>query len=243
MSRDNGGTSLNRVGPLAWRSGTGWLMLAGGGAWRGGDMDDIHGAALGWADLDRPLAVLPTAGGSPLEAEALLEEFVDLGGPNGYVVPIFDAVGAQQLENCSLLEDAGLIVIDDGPHVVNLVRSLRASPAIDAMAQAFARGAAVLGLGAGASALGEWVGDCESSRDQAARAEPGFGWVANVIVAPHFGGIQEDDRLRHLLNLKPNCLGLGVPDGTALSLGPSGEIENVGSGQVTIVVSGLEVEV
>jgi len=243
MSQNNGGTTLTRAGPLAWRSGTGWLMLAGGGSWRSGEMDEINAAALGWADLDRPLAVIPTAGGSTQQAEALLDEYADLGGPNGYVVPIFDAVGAHQAENCGLLEEAGLIVIADAPHTVNLVRSFRASPAIDAMAEAFDRGAVILGVGAGASALGAWVADPTPNATEPLRAEPGFGWVENVIVAPHFGGTEEDTRLRHLLSIRPDCLGIGIPEGAALSLGPSGEVENVGSGQVTVVVSGLEVEV
>lgn len=243
MNRDNGGMSRTRAGPLAWRAGSGWLILSGGGSWRTGEMDDVNAAALGWADLDRPMAILPTTGGSTRDAEALLEDYADLGGPSGYVVPIFDVVGAQQPENCSLLEEAGLVVIDDGPELVTLVRTFRASPAMEALEYAFQQGAVILGVGAGASALSEWVADRDSATDDSPAAEPGFGWLANAIVAPHFEGAQEADRLRRLLDIKPNCLGIGIPEGVALGLGPSGEVENIGSGQVTVVVSGLEVEV
>ncbi len=243
MSRDNGGMSLTRAGPLQWRGGTGWLVLAGGGSWRDNETGDVDAAAMGWADLNRPIALLPTAGRSTMEAEALLDYYVDLGGPNGYVVPIFDAVGAQLPENCRLLEEAGLIYISDGPETVTLVRALRESPAMEALGRAFERGAVVVGVGAGAAALGDWVVDPQPSVSEATRAEPGWGWVNNVVVAPHFEGTEVAHRMRALLNLKANCLGLGIPDQVGLGLGPSGEVENVGPGQVTVVVSGLDVEV
>jgi len=243
VNRGDGGRSLTRAGPLAWRAGAGWLVLAGGGSWQTGELDDVNAAALGWADLDRPVAVLPTAGGATVEAEALLEDYVDLGAPTCYVVPLFDYVGAQQPENCNLIEDAGLIVIADGPEVVNLVRSLRESPAMEAMSRAFDEGSAILGVGAGASALGAWVAESDTDEAGVNRPEPGLGWLANIIVAPHFEGTEDAHRLRELLDLKQNCLGIGIPEGVGLGLGPSGDVENLGPGQVTVVVSGLEVEV
>jgi cyanophycinase len=230
-------TSLTRAGPIQWLTGQGWLVLAGGGSWRENETGDVDAAALGWADLDRPLAVLPTAGMSVAEAEALLDYYADLGGPSGYVVPIFDAAGAQLSENCRLLEEAGLICVSDGPDTLSLVRALRESPALEAMALAFEAAAVIVGMGAGAAALGAWVED-HRAQD---RAEPGLSWLPNVIVASHFKGTESAHSLRHLLNLKPGHLGLGVPEQTALALGPAGEVENIGPGQVTVVVSGLEV--
>ncbi len=257
MSPSSGEMPLTRAGPLRWRSGTGWLVLAGGSSSQGKERqgaegsatrierahEEVDGAALGWADLDRPMALVPTAGGSSVEAEALLESYVDLGAPTGYIVPIFDAAGAQLIENCQLLEEAGLIYIQDGPDPVGLVRSFRASPGLDAVARAFEQGAAVMGVGAGAEAVGAWVAAPSPNTDAPPRPEPGWGWLNDVIVASHFRGTEATPQLRHLLNLRPNCLGLGIPDGVALGLGPLGEVENVGAGQVTVVVSGLEVEV
>ncbi len=230
-------TSFTGTGPLRWRVGAGWLVLGGGGSWRANETGDVDAAALGWADLDRPVAVVPTAGMATDEAEALLEYYADLGGPNGYVVPIFDATGAQWQENCHLLAEAGLIYLADGPDTLGLVRALRASPALEGTARAFEAGAVLLGMGAGAAVLGDWVGDQGEQR-----VEPGLGWLPNIIVTPGFKGIEQTRQLRRLLELKPNCLGLGVPERTALGLGPGGVVENVGPGQVTVVVSGLEVE-
>ncbi len=243
MNRDNGGMPLTRAGPLQWRAGSGWLVLAGGGSWRENETGDVDAVALGWTDLDRPMAVLPTAGSSTIEAEALLDYYADLGGPTGYTVPIFDAVGAQLTENCCILEEAGLIYIGDGPEAVTLVRALRESPAMEAVARAFEQGAVIVGVGAGATALGSWIVDTSHQQQGPDNgAEPGLGWLNNVIVAPHFKGAKAAHQLRDLLSLKPDCLGLGIPDRAALGLGPSGGVENIGPGQVTIVVSGLDVE-
>ena len=244
MNPGNGQTHLTRAGPLQWRAGSGWLILSGGGSWRENETGEVDATALGWADLDRPMAVLPTAGSSTIEAEALLDYYADLGGPSGYVVPIFDAVGAQLAENCRLLEEAGLIYISDGPETVTLVKALGESPAMEALARTFEQGAVVMGAGAGAAALGAWVVDPQSRRapTEATRAEQGLGWLHNVVVDPHFKGTEAAHRLRDLLSLKPNCLGLGIPDGVGLGLGPSGEVENIGPGQVTVVFSGLDVE-
>jgi cyanophycinase-like exopeptidase len=235
--------SQTRAGPLQWRAGTGWLVLAGGGSWRENETGDVDAAVLGWADLDRPMAVVPAAGSSTVNAEALLDYYADLGGPHGYVVPIFDAAGAQLQDNCDLLEEAGLIYIADGPELVGLVRALRTSPAMEASTRAFESGAVIIGMGAGAAALGAWVAEPADRDSDMTRAEPGLAWLNNIILAPHFEGTEDAHRLRHLLSLKPNCLGMGIPDRVALGLGPCGEVENVGSGQVTVVVSGLEVEV
>jgi cyanophycinase len=233
---------LTQAGPLRWRAGMGWLVLVGGGSWREDETGDVDAAALGWADLDRPTAVLPTAGQSMTEAEALIDYYTDLGGPHGYVVPIFDAAGAQSTENCRLLREAGLVHVSDGPNTLALVRALRGSPALGALVQAFEDGAVIVGTGAGAAALGAWVEDPETPAGREPRAVPALGWLPNVIIVPHFKGTEEAHPLRWLLNRRPDCLGLGVPDQVALGLGPAGEVERVGPVQVTVVVSGLEVE-
>jgi cyanophycinase-like exopeptidase len=214
------------------------LVLVGGGSWREDETGDVDAAALGWVDLDRPTAVLPSAGQSIAEAEALLDYYTDLGGPQGYVVPIFDAADARLADNCRLLQEAGLIYVSDGPDALALVRALRGSTALQAMIQAFEDGAVVVGMGAGAAVLGAWIEDPESSVGEVPRAVPALSWLPNVIVGPHFLGAGQ---LRGLLNLQPNCLGLGIPERVGLGLGPDGQVENVGPDQVTVVVSGLEV--
>lgn len=223
---------MTQAGPLRWRTGAGWLVLAGGGRWQNGETGAIDAAALGWADLDRPLAVLLTAGGSTAAGEALLEYYADLGGPSGYVVPVFDAASARQAENCRLLEQAGLVYIADGPDATGLVQALSDSPALEALERAFEFGAAVLGIGAGAAAFGAWV----AGPSDPERADSGWGWLPDAIIEPHFAGSGPTGRLRSLVNAHPTCLGLGIPEQVALALGPDGRVETIGEGQVTVIL-------
>lgn len=227
---------MTQRGPIQWRSGAGWLVLAGGGEWQEGETGEIDAAALGWSDLHRPVAVLPTAGTSTAEGEALLDYYAELGGPSGCLVPILDASSAHEAENYQLLRESGLIYIADGPDPVGLVRILRQSPALEAIALAFEEGATVLGVGAGAAALGAWIAADSAEQD----GERGWGWLPHVVVAPHFTGAKSTGRLRSLLDAHPQCLGLGVPDGVALGLGPTGRVVTLGEGQATVVLGGVK---
>jgi len=227
---------MTQAGPLHWRTGAGWLVLGGGGNWRTGETGDVDAAALGWVYLDRPIAVLLAAGGSSADGEALLDYFAELGGPNGYILPIHGPADAQRTENCQLLAEAGLVYIGDGPDLLGLIHSLRESPALTALGHAFGDGAAIVGMGVGAIALGAWVTD-QGIADQ---IEPGWGWLPGAIVEPHFAGTESSNRLRSLLNTHPDCLGLGIPTGVALALGPNGRVETVGEGQVTVVLGKID---
>jgi cyanophycinase-like exopeptidase len=227
---------MTQAGPLRWRTGAGWLVLSGGGNWRTGETGAIDTAVLGWANLDRPIAVLLATGGSSADGEALLDYFVELGGPNGYILPIHSSADAQHVENCRLVAEAGMIYIGDGPDVLGLIRSLRESPALTALGHAFSAGTAIVGMGAGAIALGAWAAD-QGIADQ---IEPGWGWLPDAVVEPYFAGTESSNRLRSLLNTHPNCLGLGIPTGVALALGPDSRVETVGEGQVTVVLGKID---
>jgi cyanophycinase len=227
---------MTQAGPLQWRTGAGWLILAGGGRWQTGETGSVDAAALSWADLDRPIVVLLTAGGSSADGEALLEYYGEMGGPSGYILPIHTRADAQRTENYQLLAEAGLIYISDGPDLVGLIQTLHESPALAGLERAFDDGASIVGMGSGAVALGAWA----SSQDATDQVVTGWGWLPGVIVEPHFTGTESSDRLRNLLNTHPDCLGLGIPDGTALALGPNGRVETLGEGQVTVVLGKVD---
>ena len=225
---------MTHAGPLCWHTGAGWLVLAGGGRWQDGETGEIDASALGWANLDRPIALVLTAGGSTIEGEALLDYYADLGGPNGYIVPISNKADAQKAENRQLLAEAGLIYIADGPDPLVLAESLHESAALEAVAQAFEGGAVVVAMAAGAVALGTWF-----AAEGSTKPSPGWGWLSDIVVEPHFVKTEAADRLRNLLNAHPGSLGLGIPSGVALALGPDGQVVTVGEKQVTMVVGGV----
>nr|HID13647.1 hypothetical protein [Anaerolineae bacterium] len=73
-----------------------------------------------------------------------------------------------EAENRRLLTEAGLIYVGGGD-TLRLVRALRGSPALAGIAEAFARRAVIVGMSAGAAAMGAWVAD----RDGPGEGEPG----------------------------------------------------------------------
>ncbi len=220
---------MTEAGPLRWVTGAGWLVLMGGGGVPGA-VDRL----LARADFSRPVAVLPTASGSTAWGERILDEYADLGGPRGYVVPVFTPDDAYRGENERLLAEAGLILLEDGD-APKLARTLRGSPALYGIAEAFARGATIVGMGAGAAPLGEWVlsVDKETNPD----GERGWGWIHRGIVIPRFRGAEQEPQLRKWLQRWPGMLGLGIPENVALALGPEGQVETWGEGAVTVVVA------
>ena len=223
---------MTQAGPLEWHTGAGWLVLAGRADWRTGETGDLDAAGLAWAKPNRPTAVLLTAGASAADGEQLLDYYGDLGGSEGYVVPVFDVTGAQDLENCLLLAQAGLIYIADGPDVMRLIRALRNSPALDALLQTFEEGDCIVAVGAGAAALSAWISATDNPQGL-----PGLELLCNMLVEPAFSGSASAGELRKLLREHSDCLGIGIPGGVALALGPSGEVKTVGEGQITVVLN------
>ena len=217
---------MGQAGPLRWRDGSGWLVLLGGGDPLAGETELVDVAALDRADPDGPLVILPAAGLSPDLARELVAYFADLGLPHGRVLPLFDAEAGPTVEAAGvpLLTQAGLIYLADGdPH--RLVAAV-SRPLLRALGDAYEAGAVVLGAGAGAAALGTWL---DFHR-------PGWGWIINTIVAPHFTGTRHATTLQALMAAHPALFGLGLPDRVALALGPHDEVETWGSGRPTILL-------
>lgn len=224
---------MTRAGPLQWLTGSGWLILAGDPS------EELAGHLLARADFSRPIAFLPTAGGNVVAGEGLLEEYAALGGPSGYIVPVFTPADAEEEENHRLLVDAGLIFVGDGDAFA-LARTLAGTPALQGMMEAFIRGALIVGIGAGAAPLGEQVILPETFMEQPTTGPahtPGWGWIRGAVIVPRFHGAVHSPRLRALLHTWPGLLGIGIPEGAALALGPNGEVETWGADEITVVVA------
>lgn len=220
---------MTQAGPLEWASGEGWLVLVGDGDWRRWEASEIGDHILALADFSRPPVYLSAVGGSAEEGEALLDYLAEMGGPRGYVLSLFSAGDAWLDENNRLLAEAGVILLGDGDPLA-IAEALRGTPALEGIARAFLEGALVVGLGGGAAALGEWV------VVEGGAGGEGWGWVGCAVV-PRFAGASHSPALRAALRARPGSVGLGLPAGTALALGPAGQVETWGKGQVTVVVA------
>ncbi len=223
---------MTEMSPLRRLAGAGWLVLVGGGDWEQGETGEVDSEILVRTSLSAPVAYVPTAHGSIARGEALLDYYVDLGGPRGYVVPILEPSDARERKNAHLLSQAGLIYLADGDPL-QLTRTLWASPALDAMAEAFKRGAMVVGVAAGASALGAWV----LEDPQTPSGGTGWGWLPGIVVVPDFTGSAAAPGLQAALRARSGLVGLGIPTGVALALGPERRVETWGEGQATVVVA------
>ena len=223
---------MGKAGPLQWRDGRGWLVLVGGG-----NLDetaDIARAAIEAMSDESPAVFVPTASATPEagrdEGARVVAQIEEMGGPAGYVAPIFTRTDATDPKNTRRLMNAGLVYLGDGL-ARRLVEMLADTPTFDALAAAYRAGAVIVAAGQAASALGVW---CMGVRD--ADLLRGWGWLPDAIICPSFGDAAAP-ALRAALKLQPECLGLGIPRGVALALGPENQVRTLSGGaQVTVVL-------
>jgi len=231
---------MPQKGPVRWLDGEGWLVLLGGGDWRRGETDQVDAQLLSVANLDRPMIVL-TGGGLSSEAEAILDHYTRMGGPGGEAFALSEFANSAsshgQLdapEVLTLIREAGIIYLG-GEDPFALVTNLHESLALRHIVEGYStlQGLTLIGAGIGAAALGRWIFTPEPPYEQAM----GLGFVMNAVVVPHFTTTEDSPILRALPQIGDNLLGLGIPNRTAMALGPQGQLEMWGEGQVTAVVN------
>ncbi len=205
---------------LRWRDGAGWIVLSGGGDVHNGQTADVEANALGRTKSGDPIAYVWAAGDIEA-ADTHLDILVELGAPTGYLV---DVLTEDDDTLRSQLSVAGLIIIGDGPNIKGL-RSGLLGAAQDAMSTAFERGAILMGIGNGAAVLGSLIHE-----------QHGLDWVENVIIVPAYEQETEAQQLREQLLKHPDFYGLGLRSGSALALGPDGQVEAWGSEQPTVLL-------
>lgn len=192
----------------------------------------IDDEILACIDPTRPAVLLPTASGSPARAEAVLARYERRGGPHGVVLSVLDRDDALRPEIQEIVSAAGLIYLADGDPL-RLAQVMRGSATLEGMAQAFASGAVVVGEGGSAAAFGAWVVSETAPSD----GQDGLGWVQDSVIVPRFGGAARAPALQDALRVRAGLVGIGLPPATALALGPAGEVETWGEGEVTVVVA------
>lgn len=213
---------------VTWRAGAGWLVLVGGTSdkWRGTAAIDPQ--AIARMDRERPIAFVPAAACPPAYGESFLETYRRLGAPGGYVVPVHDRVSADDPANAELLRQAGLIYFGGG-ETVQLLETMTGSLALEAVAEAHEAGAVIVGMSAGAIGLAAWG---VSLNPELAPLQ-GWGWLERTIVSVHHTR-ERETRLRRELRERPELLGIGLPEHSALALGPRDEVHVWGEVELTV---------
>lgn len=205
-----------------WPDGAGWLVFSGGADAQG----EVRAQVLGRARSDGGVAYI---GLDDDDDDDVLEDMAELGAPTGYLVNVFteddDTIRKQ-------LEDAAVIVIPDHA-ALDTLRSGLTGATLDGLRAAHARGAVVFIEGGPIRLFGEvYVGRAE--------LVDGFGWLEGAFLLPSITTIRQSDEARDALENGRARIAVGIGIGSALVLGPQGEVEVWGSKQVTIALGGVQ---
>ena len=165
--------------------------------------------------------------------------FKDLGALDCEVVPMLTREDASKPDVVSQIADADGIFITGGDQT-RLMACLWESPAFQALHRAFfVNGACVGGTSAGAAVMSRHMlalgTPTPSPQKDTVSTDIGLGFVANAIVDQHFSQRHRLSRLLSALAQRPDLLGVGIDEDTALIIEPNQSVEVVGKGSVTLV--------
>lgn len=169
--------------------------------------------------------------------EAYCEGFAPLG--IGRLVELYldDRDQARDPARARMIDQADGIFFTGGDQS-RLMKLTEDTPIATAIRALHQRGGLVAGTSAGASAQGETmvVGGSgeETPRVGDIELAPGLGLIPNCIIDQHFAERGRIGRLIGAVSRRPDCLGIGVDEDTALRI-EAGTARVIGSGGVTII--------
>lgn len=206
---------------LRWLDGRGWLVFSGGMDTTG----EIRGTALGRSSADGGIACVLTT--NDLEGgERLLDDLEDLGGQAGYLV---DLLTEDDQTIYTQLAQAGIVVIG-AAHSITDLRAVLIGAAVDGIQEAFGHGAVVLVEGLSTELFGAWTLDKDGELTN------GLEWIESAIIVSDVTSVASSTQGQTVLKTQPAGIAIGIGSGSALALGPDGEVETWGKGEVTIAL-------
>ena len=165
--------------------------------------------------------------------------FQDLGALNCEVVPMLTREDASKPDVVSMLAEADGIFITGGDQN-RLMQAIWESPAAQAMHRAFhLNGTCIAGTSAGAAVMSRHMlaegAPTPSPEKDTVLMDIGLSFMPNAIVDQHFSQRHRLSRLLSALAQRPDLLGVGIDEDTALIIEPNQSVEVVGRGAVTLV--------
>lgn len=203
-----------------WLKGEGWLVFSGGDD----AMSTIRTAALArLKEADGGVAYISLR---PDGGEAMLDDMEDLGAPTGYIInPASDEPATLH----KLLHEASLIAIQSDESLDELQRVLEGG-VLEGIRSGYERGAVILLEDLATSVFGRFfITDGGQMGD-------GFNWVTNVFILPGITSLQDSEMAQTILTHMPDAVVIGIGVGSALALGPGGQIETWGEQQITVAL-------
>lgn len=202
---------------LRYLSGRGWLVFSGG---------QTEGSPIRAQALARSKAYGATAYISQADdgGDALKDDIEDLGARSGYFVDLEFDLPEDIKEQ---LEAASFIVIEVGASVDTLYEALK-DAAVEGIRAAYQRGAVILLEGLVANIFGRWV------LSDSGELLDGLNWVENAFIEPESMGIDDSRAVQMVMASIPDAVAINIAAGSALALGPDGQVEVWGDEKVTI---------
>lgn len=187
------------------------------------------------------VAIVPAASTAQEELDRDYgEAFRSLGVEGTEPLVVKDRSQADSRDNLKKIERANLIFFTGGSQV-RLLEALEGTALLRSILDRHHRGAAVAGTSAGAAAAGEWsifYGDGHGTEKEACGWRKGFGFLPGMVVDTHFFERGRIYRLAQFLAAGLCLRGMGLPENTAVLVGPDGIMESLGSGVVTVMDAG-----
>lgn len=204
-------------------SGDGRLVLIGGGEFSFGETEEVDRRWIELLPERGPIGFVPAASGSTEYGEHFADYVTESFGRDVETVPIYRSRDARRGKNLERLNRAAGIYLGGGlaDHLLDAVED---SPADTTLRLVLKRSAGVVvAIAAAAQALGQIV------RSPTGRGHRhGLGWLPATAVEANFDP-DHPRRLEEALKQPGIVLGLGIPAGSAVVLGPADRIEVVGA--------------
>lgn len=201
--------------------GAAWLALIGGGEFSFGETLGVDRAWLAKAPPG-PVGFLPTASGSADYGRHFATYLDDTFERRVETIPVYRERDARRSKNAARVADAAAIYLGGGV-ADELLEVVTGTPVHEALRERLERPGVVAAVAAAAQALGHAVLPLGGGE-----VRPGFRWLPGTVIEANFTPAH-DRRLRALLESPGAELGLGIPAGSGLLLGPGGECEPVGT--------------
>lgn len=212
--------------------GASWLALIGGGEFSFGETLEVDGAWLAKLPAG-PIGFLPTASGSADYGRHFTTYVEESFGREVRTIPVYRARDARRGRNAERVAGAAAVYIGGGV-ADELLEVVTGTPVHEALRERLERPGVVAAVAAAAQALGHAVRPLGGGEER-----PGFRWLPGTVIETNFTPAH-DRRLRALLESPGAALGLGIPAGAGVLIGPAGECEIVGT---VFVLRGADADV
>ncbi len=205
---------------LSWSAGSGWLVLSGDPD----SLGDIRAQALSRVYREGHLTYIGT---SEDDYDDFMDDMGELGAPTGYLVNVL-----QEDDNTirNMIGQASMVILS-GDLPATELKSVLIGPGLEGIKQAYDAGAVILAEAEAAKVFGAMFANAQD------RISEGFDWVNKAVIVPSHESITESTSAHALLTAKEVQVAIGLGIGSALVLGPNGEVETWGEA-VSIVLGG-----